>query len=219
MASSRGSCVPCEPDQIPAFASRARRRPMYSSRQVVCSRSRAGKCSSTVESMIQVTFREGLEAILVLVAITAGLVRGDKSYWRPISVGSGAALVSTVASWFVVVAIISAVSAPALDVQAATGLLAIEVLNTALVAVSWLGPSRPGNLSPTSRSPAFLIARRCRGRMVISGCIRVCARPSRSSRPCSRRRPNRWSSCLMRGSLPGRREPVRRYRGVRGGRA
>jgi high-affinity iron transporter len=73
-------------------------------------------------------FREGLEAILVLAAITAGLVRGDKSYWRPISVGSGAAVVATVASWFVIVAIISAVPAPALDVQAATGLLAIVVL-------------------------------------------------------------------------------------------
>ena len=79
-------------------------------------------------------FREGLEAILVLAAITAGLVRGDKSYWRPITVGSGAAVVATVASWFVVVAIISAVPAPALDVQAATGLVAIVVL---LVVMNW----------------------------------------------------------------------------------
>ncbi len=79
-------------------------------------------------------FREGLEAILVLAAITAGLVRGDKSYWRPIAAGSGAAVVATVASWFVVVAIISAVPAPALDVQAATGLLAIVVL---LVVMNW----------------------------------------------------------------------------------
>jgi high-affinity iron transporter len=79
-------------------------------------------------------FREGLEAILVLAAITAGLVRDDKSYWRPIAAGSGAALVASVASWFVVVAIISAIPAPALDVQAATGLLAIVVL---LVVMNW----------------------------------------------------------------------------------
>jgi high-affinity iron transporter len=79
-------------------------------------------------------FREGLEAILVLAAITAGLVRGDKSYWRPIAAGSGVAVVATVASWFVVVAIISAIPAPALDVQAATGLLAIAVL---LVVMNW----------------------------------------------------------------------------------
>jgi high-affinity iron transporter len=79
-------------------------------------------------------FREGLEAILVLAAITAGLVRSDKSYWRPIAVGSGVAVGATVASWFVVVAIISAIPAPALDVQAATGLLAIVVL---LVVMNW----------------------------------------------------------------------------------
>jgi high-affinity iron transporter len=79
-------------------------------------------------------FREGLEAILVLAAITAGLVRDDKSYWRPIVAGSGVALVASVASWFVVVAIISAIPAPALDVQAATGLLAILVL---LVVMNW----------------------------------------------------------------------------------
>ena len=79
-------------------------------------------------------FREGLEAILVLAAITAGLVRDDKSYWRPIAAGSGVALVASIASWFVVVAIISAIPAPALDVQAATGLLAILVL---LVVMNW----------------------------------------------------------------------------------
>jgi high-affinity iron transporter len=79
-------------------------------------------------------FREGLEAILVLAAITAGLMRGNGSYWRPVAAGSGVAFLATVVTWFVVVAIISAVPAPALDVQAATGLLAILVL---LVVMNW----------------------------------------------------------------------------------
>jgi high-affinity iron transporter len=79
-------------------------------------------------------FREGLEAILVLAAITAGLLRSNKSYWRPVATGSGVAFLATVVTWFVVVAIISAVPAPALDVQAATGLLAILVL---LVVMNW----------------------------------------------------------------------------------
>ena len=79
-------------------------------------------------------FREGLEAVLVLAAITAGLVRSSKSYWRPVATGSGVAFLATVVTWFVVVAIISAVDAPALDVQAATGLLAILVL---LVIMNW----------------------------------------------------------------------------------
>lgn len=79
-------------------------------------------------------FREGLEAILVLAAISAGLLRLNKSYWRPIATGSGVAFLSTVVTWFVVVAVITAVDAPALDVQAATGLLAILVL---LVVMNW----------------------------------------------------------------------------------
>ena len=79
-------------------------------------------------------FREGLEAILVLAAITAGLVRSDKSYWRPVATGSGVAFLATVVTWFVVVATVSAVDAPALDVQAATGLIAILVL---LVVMNW----------------------------------------------------------------------------------
>ena len=79
-------------------------------------------------------FREGLEAILVLAAVTAGLFRANAGHWRPVAVGSGAAFVATVVTWFVVVAVISSVNAPALDVQAATGLLAVLVL---LVVMNW----------------------------------------------------------------------------------
>ena len=79
-------------------------------------------------------FREGLEAILVLAAITAGMVRQEGSYWRPVAFGSGAAFLATVVTWFVVVAIISSIPGSALDVQAATGLLAIVVL---LVVMNW----------------------------------------------------------------------------------
>ncbi len=79
-------------------------------------------------------FREGLEAILVLAAITAGLVRSNRSYWRPVAAGSGAGFLASIVTWFVVVAVISAINAPALDVQAATGLLAIVVL---LVVMNW----------------------------------------------------------------------------------
>ena len=79
-------------------------------------------------------FREGLEAILVLAAVTAGLFRERGTHWRPVAVGSGVAFIATVATWFIVVALISAVNAPALDVQAGTGLLAIVVL---LVVMNW----------------------------------------------------------------------------------
>lgn len=80
-------------------------------------------------------FREGLEAILVLAAVTAGMVRGRQSVsLGAIPLGGVAAFLATIATWFLVVAIISHVNAPELAIQAATGLLAIFVL---LVVMNW----------------------------------------------------------------------------------
>ena len=79
-------------------------------------------------------FREGLEAILVLSALTASLVKSNQAYRKPIAVGSGIGFLATVATWFILIAILSVVSAPALDIQAGTGLLAIVVL---LVIMNW----------------------------------------------------------------------------------
>src|SRR5947209_9283337 len=79
-------------------------------------------------------FREGLEAILVLAAITASMMGENANYRRPVAAGAGAAILASIATWFVAIAVIGAVNAPALDVQAATGLLAIVVL---LVIMNW----------------------------------------------------------------------------------
>jgi high-affinity iron transporter len=79
-------------------------------------------------------FREGLEAILVLAALTAGLNRTQKGYWKPVALGAGASFLASIATWFIAVAIISSINAPALHIQAATGLLAIIVL---LVIMNW----------------------------------------------------------------------------------
>lgn len=79
-------------------------------------------------------FREGLEAILVLAAVTAGIVRNRHGYWRSVLIGASAAMVATVLTWFAVVAILASIDAPALSVQAGTGLLAIVVL---LVVMNW----------------------------------------------------------------------------------
>ncbi len=80
-------------------------------------------------------FREGLEAILVLAAVTAGMARGkQKDYLRAVPVGAFLAFLATLVTWFVVVAIISHVNAPEMAIQAATGLLAIVVL---LVVMNW----------------------------------------------------------------------------------
>lgn len=94
-----------------------------------------GHSAAIIDTGILV-FREGLETILVLSAITASLVRTRQVYWKPISGGAGLAFAATIVTWFVVVGIIALVgqTAPELDIQAATGLLAIVVL---LVVMNW----------------------------------------------------------------------------------
>ncbi len=81
-------------------------------------------------------FREGLECILVLSAITASMTGANQAQRRPIVLGAGIGFITTVITWFIVVGIINDLtqSIPALDVQAATGLLAIVVL---LVVMNW----------------------------------------------------------------------------------
>ena len=81
-------------------------------------------------------FREGLECILVLAAITASLVGATRAYRRPIVAGVAAGVVATLVTWRVAVTLVDSLAEnfPALQVQAATGLLAIIVL---LVVMNW----------------------------------------------------------------------------------
>jgi high-affinity iron transporter len=81
-------------------------------------------------------FREGLECVLVLSAITAGLMGTNQPYRRPISVGAGFGFIATLITWFIAITIINALtqSISALAIQAWTGLLAIVVL---LVVMNW----------------------------------------------------------------------------------
>jgi high-affinity iron transporter len=79
-------------------------------------------------------FREGLESVLVLAAITAGMRGANRALRRPIAIGVAIGLAATVATWLAAVRLLGSVSARALDVQAATGLVAILVL---LVVTNW----------------------------------------------------------------------------------
>jgi len=81
-------------------------------------------------------FREGLECILVLAAITASMTGAKQAHRRPVALGAGLAFVATLITWFIATAIMGELteSVPALDLQAATGLLAIVVL---LVIMNW----------------------------------------------------------------------------------
>jgi high-affinity iron transporter len=81
-------------------------------------------------------FREGLECILVLAAITASMTGSDQVHQRPVAMGAGMAFVATLVTWFIAIKIVGQLteSVPALDLQAATGLVAIIVL---LVIMNW----------------------------------------------------------------------------------
>ena len=81
-------------------------------------------------------FREGLECVLVLAALTASLVGTTRAYRRPIAAGVAVGAVATAVTWGVAVTIIDRLTEnfSALQLQAATGLLAIVVL---LVVMNW----------------------------------------------------------------------------------
>ena len=81
-------------------------------------------------------FREGLECVLVLSAITAGLMGSNQPYRRPISIGAGVGFIATLITWFIAITIVNALtqSISALVIQAWTGLLAIVVL---LIVMNW----------------------------------------------------------------------------------
>src|SRR5689334_20202985 len=51
-------------------------------------------------------FREGLEAILVLAAITASLVGANGAYRRPVAGGGALAIAASVGTWFLAIAVV-----------------------------------------------------------------------------------------------------------------
>ncbi len=79
-------------------------------------------------------FREGLETILVLAAITASFLGANKVYRRPVAAGGALAMGAGVATWFAVIWIIGQFSGSEMSIQAATGIPALIVL---LIVMNW----------------------------------------------------------------------------------
>ncbi len=92
--------------------------------------------SSVILDIGVLVFREGLECVLVLAAITAGLTGDQERYRRPVAIGAGIGFGATLITWSVAVRILAdlAKKVSALALQAATGLLAIVVL---LIVMNW----------------------------------------------------------------------------------
>ena len=80
-------------------------------------------------------FREGLECVLVLSAVTAGMT-SRKNHVRAVAAGVAIGFITTLITWRIAITIINdlGTSIPALELQAGTGLLAIVVL---LIIMNW----------------------------------------------------------------------------------
>jgi high-affinity iron transporter len=79
-------------------------------------------------------FREGLETILVLAAVTASFLGGNRVYRKPVAAGGGLAIFAGIGTWFLVVWLIGRFHGSELDIQAATGLPSLLVL---LLVMNW----------------------------------------------------------------------------------
>ncbi len=91
------------------------------------------RTTAVVNSAVLV-FREGLECILVLAAITASMRGSNASFRRPIAVGGGVGIAVSIATWFAAVGLLGIFGGSGLSLQAATGIPAIIVL---LLVMNW----------------------------------------------------------------------------------
>ncbi len=94
---------------------------------------RMSPTSAVIDSGVLV-FREGLETILVLAAITASFLGANRAYRKPVAAGGVLALAAAVGTWFAAVWLIGMFGHGGLSVQAATGIPAIIVL---LLVMNW----------------------------------------------------------------------------------
>jgi high-affinity iron transporter len=81
-----------------------------------------------------IVFREGLEAVLVLAAVTAPMLGAQRRLRRPVGVGAAVAFAAAVGTWFVAQAVLAQFTRYGDRLQAVTGLVAIAVL---LVIMNW----------------------------------------------------------------------------------
>lgn len=81
-----------------------------------------------------IVFREGLEAVLILAAITASFVGARRRLRKPVLLGGLAGLLATALTWVIAQLLLHLLGDGGLELQAVTGLLAIVVL---LLVTNW----------------------------------------------------------------------------------
>jgi high-affinity iron transporter len=90
--------------------------------------------ASVVLNASMIVFREGLEAVLIFAAVSASLLGVNRPKRRRMAVGAAVAVAASVATWFVVQAVLDAASPLGPKLEAITGFIAIVVL---LVVLNW----------------------------------------------------------------------------------
>src|SRR3954470_16685422 len=90
--------------------------------------------ATVVFNSSMIVFREGLEAVLIFAAVTASFLGANRSRRRPVVLGALCAFGVTVATWFVVQAVLDAASSLGPRLEAITGFIAVVVL---LLVLNW----------------------------------------------------------------------------------
>jgi high-affinity iron transporter len=89
---------------------------------------------AVVSNTAVIVFREGLEAVLILAALMAGMTGAQARLRRPLLVGAAAAFVASVATWGIAQTVLGSLSRYGEKLEAIVSLIAIGVL---LVILNW----------------------------------------------------------------------------------
>jgi high-affinity iron transporter len=89
---------------------------------------------AVVTNTAVIVFREGLEAVLIVAALIAGLVGAQRRFRRPLLLGVAGALLATVATWVVAQTVIGSLARYGEKLEAAVSLVAVGVL---LLVLNW----------------------------------------------------------------------------------
>jgi high-affinity iron transporter len=89
---------------------------------------------AVVSNSAMIVFREGLEAVLILAALMAGMVGVQRRHRRPLLVGVALALVASAATWVVAETVLRSLAQHGERLEAVVSLVAIAVL---LLILNW----------------------------------------------------------------------------------
>jgi high-affinity iron transporter len=93
-----------------------------------------GSTVSVITNTAIIVFREGLEAVLILAALTAGLVGAQRRFRRPMLLGAAGALVASVATFVIAQTVLESLTRYGEKLEAIVSLVAIGVL---LLILNW----------------------------------------------------------------------------------